>query len=68
MLTPAAILDQSGEVFVESRFLVEQWWRSFFESSEDARVVCRSDGLVVKINPKAGRLLKLDHAATEGHF
>ena len=68
MLTPAAILDQSGEVFVESRFLVEQWWRSFFESSEDARVVCRSDGLVVKINPKAARLLKLDHTAIEGHF
>jgi len=68
MLTPAAIPDQSGEGLLESRPYLELWWRSFFESSEDAQVVCRSDGLVVKINPKASRLLKLDRSAAEEHF
>jgi PAS domain S-box-containing protein len=68
MLTPAAISDQSGEGIAVSRPFFDQWWRSFFESSEDAHVVCRADGLVVKINPKAARLLKLDREATEGRF
>src|SRR5271166_5479068 len=68
MLTPEAILDQSGEGLVTPLPRPERWWHSFFESSEDAQVVCRADGLVVKINHKAARLLKLDRGATEGRF
>jgi len=30
--------------------------------------VCRSDGVVLKINPKAAQLLKVDRTATEEHF
>ena len=68
MITPAVIPDPSRERPVVSPHFLEQWWRSFFESSEDAQVVCRSDGVAVKINPRAGRLLKLDRAAMEGCF
>ena len=65
---PAVISDPPRERTVASGHLPEQWWRSFFESSEDAQIVCRSDGLAVKINPKAARLLKVDRAAAEGDF
>jgi two-component system, cell cycle sensor histidine kinase and response regulator CckA len=65
---PAVILDPPREPTVTSGHLPEKWWRSFFESSEDAQVVCRSDGLAVKINPKAARLLKVDGAMAEGDF
>ncbi len=67
MATPVAILDQSVDHFVASPSLRERWWRNFFESSEDAQVVCNADGLAVKINPRAARLLKLDGAAAEGN-
>jgi len=65
---PAVILDPPREHTATSGHLPEKWWRSFFESSEDAQVVCRSDGLAVKINPKAARLLKMDRARAEGDF
>jgi PAS domain S-box-containing protein len=68
MLTPAIIPEQTDGGRALSRPSLDQWWNSFFEATEDAQVVCRSDGLVVKINSKAERLLKLDGAATEGHF
>jgi PAS domain S-box-containing protein len=64
---PAVISDQPSESSVASGRLQEKWWRNFFESSEDAQLVCRSDGLVVEINPKAARLLKMGRAA-EGEF
>ena len=57
---PAVILDSPREHTIASGHLPEKWWRSFFESSEDAQVVCRSDGLAVKINPKAARLLNAE--------
>ena len=62
------ILEQPREDIVALRPLPHHWWRSFFETSDDAQVVCRSDGLVVSINSKAARLLKLDRPATEGRF
>jgi PAS domain S-box-containing protein len=68
MIMPAVIPDPRRESTVASCHLPELWWRSFFESSEDAQIVCRSDGLVVKINPKAARLLKVNRAAAEGDF
>jgi PAS domain S-box-containing protein len=68
MLTTEAISDRREEGLAMLCSPLEKWWRSFFEASEDAQVVCRSDGLVVKINPKAARLLKLDRPATEGQF
>ncbi len=68
MSMPAVILDPPRDHTVASGHLPEKWWRSFFESSEDAQIVCRSDGLAVKINPKAARLLKLDRAGVEGDF
>lgn len=68
MSTPTVIPVPSGERHSVPCDLLEQWWRSFFESSEDAQVVCRSDGDTVMINRRAARLLKLDRAAREGYF
>jgi PAS domain S-box-containing protein len=65
---PAVITDPPREFSVAPPRLQEQWWRNFFELSEDAQVVCRSDGLVVKINPKAARLFRLDQAAAKMDF
>ena len=68
MSMPAVILDPPRERATASGHLPEKWWHNFFESSEDAQVVCRSDGLAVRINPKAARLLKVDRAEVEGNF
>ena len=65
---PAVITDPPRGSSVAPLRLQEQWWRSLFESSEDAQVVCRSDGLVVKMNPKAARLFKMDRAAAKTDF
>ena len=32
----------------------EQWWRRFFDHSEDALLVCRSDGTIEEANPFIG--------------
>jgi len=45
-----------------------QWWQSFFNASEDAHLVCRADGTVVQINPKAVRLLRLPEQHEEDGF
>ena len=48
--------------------LTGRWWKHLFEASTDAQVVCRSDGVVDQINPKASRLFHLDRARDEGSF
>ena len=45
-----------------------RWWKHLFEASADAQVVCRSDGIVEQINPKAARLFHLDPALDDGVF
>jgi len=65
---PAVIPDPPRECPVTPHHLPEQWWRNFFESSEDAQIVCRSDGIMREINPKAARLLKLDRNAKEANY
>jgi len=45
-----------------------QWWLNFFNASEEAQIVCRKNGLVQHINPKAARRFKLDPAADEGVY
>ena len=44
----------------------ESWWCGFFNAAPDAHVVCRNDGLVEQVNPRAARSLRLDRAASEG--
>ena len=43
-----------------------RWWKHLFEASADAQVVCRDDGTVEQINPRAARLFHLDRARDEG--
>ncbi len=43
-----------------------RWWKHLFEASADAQIVCRSDGVVEQINPKAARLFHLNPARDEG--
>ncbi len=42
------------------------WWEHFFDSSEDALVVCRLDGMAMHINPKAARRFRLKPEADNG--
>ncbi len=43
-----------------------EWWKGFFEASEDAQVVCRANGLILNLNPSAARLFRLVPAQAEG--
>jgi two-component system, cell cycle sensor histidine kinase and response regulator CckA len=45
-----------------------RWWKHLFEASADAQLVCRSDGIVEQINPRAARLFHLEPARDEGSF
>ena len=33
--------------------LAGRWWKHLFEASADAQMVCRADGMVEQINPRA---------------
>jgi PAS domain-containing protein len=46
--------------------LTGRWWKRLFEASPDAQVVCRPDGGLETINPRAARLFNLDPACAEG--
>jgi PAS domain S-box-containing protein len=41
------------------------WWRSLFDQSDHARVVCRADGTLFAVNRKAAQLLALPETAAE---
>lgn len=45
-----------------------RWWNGFFGATEEAHVVCRNDGIIEQINPRAARLLRLNRAVCEGSF
>lgn len=57
-----------GELESVASLPTGQWWDGFFGASEDAHVVCRSDGTIERINSRAARLLKLKPAVAEGKF
>lgn len=59
---PAAIPVLAGGSRSAVSALAGQWWKSFFDSSEDALVVCRRDGAVEQINPRALRFFKIKPA------
>ena len=42
------------------------WWGNFFDSSEDALIVCRIDGVAQHINPKAARRFRLKPETDDG--
>lgn len=42
------------------------WWKGFFEASEDAQVICRTNGLVEQLNPGAARLFRVSPVEVEG--
>jgi two-component system, cell cycle sensor histidine kinase and response regulator CckA len=44
------------------------WWENFFNASPDAQVVCRKDGIVEHINPRAAARFELGASANEGIF
>ncbi|HXT11678.1 MAG TPA: ATP-binding protein [Candidatus Angelobacter sp.] len=43
-----------------------RWWKSLFEASTDAQLVCRDNGLVEQINSRAVRLFNLNPLRDEG--
>jgi PAS domain S-box-containing protein len=42
-----------------------RWWRSVFNAAQDAQIVCRADGTVQYINPKAAQFFKLEAEKAE---
>jgi two-component system, cell cycle sensor histidine kinase and response regulator CckA len=45
-----------------------RWWKHLFEASADAQMVCRADGIIEQLNPRAARLFRLDRGRDEGSF
>src|SRR4051812_9329000 len=43
------------------------WWRSVFEASEDAQLICEKSGRILEINRRGGQLLSLSAAAEWTH-
>src|SRR5712692_10300173 len=41
------------------------WWDRLFNASEDAQIICRADGTIERINPKAQQFLDF-RSADEG--
>jgi PAS domain S-box-containing protein len=55
------------------KFLPEQdfacrWWEKLFDASDDAQILCRSDGIALRINAKAARTFQLRPDTDEGGF
>jgi PAS domain S-box-containing protein len=44
------------------------WWENFFKTSPDAQIVCRRDGIVERINPRAAHRFELGAFASDGIF
>lgn len=62
----AAVADSPQGGAPGSFLPAEQWWHRFFSVAEDAHVVCRADGVLDQINPRAARMLRLNRAISEG--
>src|SRR5215469_16515511 len=43
-----------------------RWWKSLFEASTDAQLVCRDNGVVEQMNPRAVRLFNFNRFRDEG--
>lgn len=52
------------EAFIEpessKRESTDRWWWSLFNASQDAQMICRPDGTVEHLNPRASRLFKFE--------
>ena len=44
------------------------WWETLFNASAEPQMVCRKDGIALRINPKAARQFKLKPDLDEGSF
>jgi PAS domain S-box-containing protein len=49
------------------RDVAGHWWRNFFQTSPDAQIVCRKNGIVEHINPRATNRFELS-ASSLGSF
>jgi len=45
-----------------------RWWQNLFNTSEEAQIVCREDGIALHINPRAASRFKLRPDLDEGSF
>ncbi len=55
------------------KFLPEQefacrWWEKLFDASDEAQMLCRSDGIALRINARAARLFGLQSEDDEGDY
>ncbi len=65
MDTPVSTSGTAAEKFLQPESSA-QLWKTIFEASQDAQVVCRPDGIVEYMNSRAVRLLK--RGSAEGGF
>lgn len=68
MVMPAVIPEAPGEIDAAVALPTGEWWKRFFDGSEDAHIVCRPDGIAEQINPRAARQFKLNREIAEGSF
>lgn len=45
-----------------------QWWGNIFETSDEAQIVCRANGIVLQANRKATRLFKISLDLDDAEF
>ena len=60
--------DLTVEKILPARESASRWWWTVFNTSEDAQIVCREDGIAQNINPKAAALFKLKPDLIGGDF
>jgi PAS domain S-box-containing protein len=60
--------DLSGQKTLPGEEHAWRWWENLFNSSEEAQIVCRADGIALHINRKAARQFKLRPDLDEGSF
>jgi len=58
----------SAQTKAAERYVSYHWWKSLFDASLDAQVICRAGGTVAHANPKARRLFKLPVEAEKPTF
>jgi two-component system cell cycle sensor histidine kinase/response regulator CckA len=52
--------DSSVQSGLSKRESIDRWWWSLFNAASDAQMICRADGAVEYLNPRASRLFKLE--------
>jgi len=51
--------DLSVGKFVPEQESACRWWEKLFDASDDAQIICRADGIALRVNARAARLFQM---------